>query len=307
MSAINTYQPVDCTKAIVQSLPNEAWHTKGVYAAILRLDLIHPVLSGNKWFKLKYHLQQAMQEQKKGILTFGGAYSNHLVATAIACKLEGISAMGLVRGEPATTLSPTLQEAQAYGMQLQFVPRTAFNDEQLLAAEMSLAHPDYLIVPPGGQSAAGVQGATEILSLTNYQDYTHIACAVGTGTMFTGLIKALLPHQHALGFSSLKIADRHDNSLLSFVKTHVQSSSFSILYDYHFGGYARKNSTLIAFMNDLYQAYGLPTDFVYTGKLMYGVDDLIHNDYFACNSRILIIHSGGLQGNRSLPPGTLNF
>ena len=307
MSAINTYQPVDCTKAVVQSLPNKAWHKKGVHAAILRLDLIHPVLSGNKWFKLKYHLQQAIQEQQKGILTFGGAYSNHLVATAIACKLEGIAAIGIVRGEPTAALSPTLQEAQAYGMLLQFVTRTAFNDEQVLTTEMRLAHPDYLIVPPGGQSEAGVQGATEILALVNYHEYTHIACAVGTGTMFTGLIKGLLPHQHALGFSSLKIADRAGNSLLSFVKAHAQSSSFSILYDYHFGGYARKNSTLIAFMNELYQDHGLPTDFVYTGKLIYGVNDLIHKDYFASDSRILIIHSGGLQGNRSLPPGTLNF
>jgi D-cysteine desulfhydrase len=307
LSVINTYQPVDCTKAIVQSLHDKTWHEKGIQADVLRLDLIHPVLSGNKWFKLKYHLQQAIQEQKTGILTFGGAYSNHLVATAIACKQEGIAAIGIVRGEPATTLSPTLQEAQAYGMQLQFVTRTAFNDEQLLITRMTAAYPGYLVVPQGGQSEAGVRGATEILSLANYEAYTHIACAVGTGTMFTGLIKGLLPHQHALGFSSLKIADRVNNSLLSFVKAYTPSSSFSLLYDYHFGGYARKNSSLIAFMNDLYQAHGLPTDFVYTGKLMYGINDLIHNDYFSRNSCILIIHSGGLQGNRSLPAGTLSF
>ncbi len=307
MSAINTYQSVDYAKAIVQPLPNQSWHNKDVFVDVLRLDLIHPVLSGNKWFKLKYHLQQARQEQKKGILTFGGAYSNHLVATAIACRLEGLAAIGIVRGETATALSYTLQEAQDYGMQLQFVSRAAFADEKAMMAAMEQANPAYLVVPPGGQSEAGIQGATEILSLTNQAAYTHIACAVGTGTMFTGIVKGLLPHQQALGFSSLKIGDREHNSLLSLVKAHTSSNSFTFLYDYHFGGYARKNNTLVAFMNHLFQTQGLPTDFVYTGKLMYGINDLIHNDYFPGNTRMLAIHSGGLQGNRSLAPGILSF
>lgn len=303
---INTYEPVDSTKAIVQALDEETWHEKGVHVDVLRLDLIHPVLSGNKWFKLKYHLQQAIQEQK-GILTFGGAYSNHLVATAIACKQENIPAMGIIRGEPATILSPTLQEAQVYGMQLHFVSRAAFNDELLLMAEMAVAYPDYLVVPSGGQSDAGVRGAREILSLVDYQAYTHIACAVGTGTMLAGLVQRLLPHQQALGFSSLKIADRTNNSLLRFINTHAQPISFSLVYDYHFGGYARKNDALIAFMNRLYETHRLPTDFVYTGKLMFGINDLIYNNYFYPDSHILAIHSGGLQGNRSLPAGALHF
>lgn len=293
--------------AVVQPLPNQAWHDKDVFVDVLRLDLIHPVLSGNKWFKLKYHLQQARQDQKKGILTFGGAYSNHLVATAIACRLEGLAAIGIVRGEPSSPLSHTLREAQDYGMQLQFVSRAAFVDEQAMMAAIEQANPGYLVVPPGGQSEAGIRGAAEILSLTDQAPYTHIACAVGTGTMFTGIVKSLLPHQHALGISSLKIADRANNSLLSLVKAHTPSRSFTFLYDYHFGGYARKNSTLIAFMNDLFPAQGLKTDFVYTGKLMYGINNLIHNDYFTGEARILAIHSGGLQGNRSLLPGTLNF
>jgi D-cysteine desulfhydrase len=307
LTAINPYQPVDCTKAITQALLNETWHKKGIYIDILRLDLIHPVLSGNKWFKLKYYLQQAIAEGRKGILSFGGAYSNHLVATAIACKLQGISSRGIVRGEPAGNASPTLQEAAAHGMELQYVSRTAFANEHSLIAAIKVANPDYLIVPPGGQGEAGIQGATEILSLTNAAAYSHIACAMGTGTMFTGLLKGLLPHQKGLGFSSLKITDRENNSLLSLIKAHVSGSSYSLVYDYHFGGYARKNSTLIAFMNELFMAHQLPTDFVYTGKLLYGINDLIYKDYFPPNSRLLAIHSGGLQGNRSLPPGTLLF
>jgi D-cysteine desulfhydrase len=304
---INTIQPVDLTKAIVQSLPDETWSKNDVSVNVLRLDLIHPVLSGNKWFKLKYHLQQAIQQNRKGLLTFGGAYSNHLVASAIACKLEGLAAIGIVRGEAAEQLSPTLQEAQDYGMQLQFVSRTVFSEDEQLIVAMQTQYPGFLVVPQGGQSEAGIKGAAEILALTGYSAYTHIACAAGTGTMLAGLVKAAGPEQQVLGVSSLKIADRENNSLLSFVKEHTGLSNFSLLYDYHFGGYARKNDTLLRFMNSLYSKHHLPTDFVYTAKLMYGINDLIHNNYFLPGSRLLVIHSGGLQGNRSLAPGILSF
>ncbi|MDF2191767.1 pyridoxal-phosphate dependent enzyme [Paraflavitalea sp. CAU 1676] len=288
-------------------MTHEQWRDKGVRVAVLRLDLIHPVLSGNKWFKLKYHLQQAFQLQKKGILTFGGAYSNHLVATAIACNLEGLAAIGIVRGEEPAVLSHTLHDTKRYGMQIQYVPRSVFQHEQALIDTLQQQYPDYLIVPAGGQSAAGVQGAAEILSLTNAASFTHVACAAGTGTMFSGIINSIAPHQQVLGFSSLKLANHDDNSLLSMIGQHSTSSSWQLIYDYHFGGYARKNDTLLAFMNQLYQATGLPTDFVYTGKLMYGLYDLIQQGYFQPGSEILAIHSGGLQGNRSLPAGTLCF
>jgi D-cysteine desulfhydrase len=304
---INTIQPVDLTKAIVQSLPDETWSKNDVSVNVLRLDRIHPVLSGNKWFKLKYHLQQAIQQNRKGLLTFGGAYSNHLVASAIACNLEGLAAIGIVRGEAAEQLSPTLQEAQYYGMQLQFVSRTVFSEDEQLIAAMQAQYPGFLVVPQGGQSEAGIKGAAEILALTDHSAYTHIACAAGTGTMLAGLVKAAGPEQQVLGVSSLKIADRENNSLLSFVKEHTGLSNFSLLYDYHFGGYARKNDTLLGFMNSLYSRHHLPTDFVYTAKLMYGINDLIHNNYFPPGSRLLVIHSGGLQGNRSLAPGILSF
>lgn len=304
---INTIQPVDLTKAIVQSLPDEAWAKNDVLVNVLRLDRIHPVLSGNKWFKLKYHLQQAIQQNRKGLLTFGGAWSNHLVASSIACKLNDLACIGVVRGEAAAQLSPTLQEARHYGMQLQFVSRTAFSDEEQLIAAMQTEYPDFMLVPQGGQSEAGIQGAAEILALTDHSAYTHIACAAGTGTMLTGLVRASRPEQHVLGISSLKIADRENNSLLSFVKEHTGRTNFSMLYDYHFGGYARSNDILLRFMNTLYNEHQLPTDFVYTAKLMYGINDLIYKNYFPQESRLLAIHSGGLQGNRSLAPGILPF
>lgn len=313
MSATNTYQPVDLSKAIVQIVHDDRWKAKGVEVAVLRLDRIHPVLSGNKWFKLKYHLQQAMAQGKKGILTFGGAWSNHLVATAIACKLSDMAAIGVVRGEAPAVLSNALLDARMYDMQLQFVSRQAYSAEAELIAGMEALYPDYLVVPQGGQSAAGVQGASEITSLVpGFTDYSHIACAAGTGTMLAGIVHALAPGQEALGFSSLKLANREDNSLLTMVAPYAAFNGgagerFTILYDYHFGGYARTNAVLNGFMNDLYKRHHLPTDIVYTGKLMYGINDLIHNNYFKHGARILAIQSGGLQGNRSLPAGTLCF
>jgi len=287
-------------------LPDADWAKNGVLVNVLRLDQIHPVLSGNKWFKLKYHLRQALQQNKSGILTFGGAYSNHLVAASIACKLEGLASIGIVRGEAAATLSPTLLEAQQYGMQLQFVSRTAFAEEAQLMADLQVQYPNWLIVPPGGQSEAGVQGAADILSLTDATAYTHIACAAGTGTMMAGLVRATLPAQSVLGVSSLKIADREYNSLEQFIKA-TGRNNYTLLYDYHFGGYARKNGLLLDFMNSLYRKHRLPTDFVYTAKLMYGINDLINKHFFPTGSRLLVIHSGGLQGNRSLAPGILDF
>lgn len=295
------YQPVDLSKAVIQELPDAAWLSKDITTAVLRLDRIHPVVSGNKWFKLKYHLQQALQQQKKGICTFGGAWSNHLVATAFACRQAGLSSIGMIRGEAPSTLSITLQDAQQYGMQLEFVPRNSFMKQE------AGSHNEHLLVPMGGQSDLGVKGASEILSLAPLEQYTHIVCAVGTGTMMAGLVQASLPTQQVIGISSLKIPAGIDNSLQRFVAEQTGKQNFSIFFDYHFGGYARKTDALTGFMNKIYDQYQLPTDFVYTGKLLYGLTHLISSGYIPPTSRILVIHSGGLQGNRSLPEGTLTF
>jgi 1-aminocyclopropane-1-carboxylate deaminase len=286
-------QPIDLSKAIIHPLPDERLQKQHITVDVLRLDRIHPVVSGNKWFKLKYHLRAALQQHKKGIITFGGAWSNHLVATAFACQQAGLACIGIVRGEELP--SATLHDARRYGMQLQFVPRSFTYEE---------APDDYLVVPMGGQSDWGVAGAAEILQTVDRSLYTHIACAMGTGTMMAGLIKASLPHQQVLGVSSLKLP-AGNNSLHDFVEQ--QGARFRIFYDYHFGGYARKSNELIGFMNELYTQHCLPTDFVYTAKLLFGVYDLAARGYFEAGSRLLVIHSGGLQGNRSLPAGTLTF
>jgi D-cysteine desulfhydrase len=300
-------QPVDITKAVVQPLGSELLHIKNVAIDVLRLDLIHPVISGNKWFKLKYQIQDALQQNKKGILTFGGAWSNHLVATALAAQQAGLQSIGIIRGEQPQTLSATLQEVQAYNMQLQFISRARYSNEAAIIPGLSAQYPDHYIIPQGGQSHLGVLGAADILQLTQIKSYSHICCATGTGTMLAGLVHAALPQQEVIGICSLKMPNDENNSLNSFVKAYAGQKRYTIFYDYHFGGYARKTDELISFMNSIYRQHELPTDFVYTGKLLFGVMQLVQSDYFQPGSRIIVVHSGGLQGNRSLPPGTLTF
>ena len=323
-------QPVDLTKAVVQSINDELLNEKNVPIDVLRLDRIHPVISGNKWFKLKYHIQEALHQNKKGILTFGGAWSNHLVATALACRQASLASIGIIRGEAPATPSATLQEVQEYGMQLEFISREAYSDEAAITPALQEKYPEYFIVPQGAQSHLGVLGAAEILQLAPIESYSHICCATGTGTMLAGLVHAALPHQHVIGICSLKMPDGGNNTLNAFVKPYAEAPAqaplptsprkrggellsryplkkYKIFYDYHFGGYARKTGELISFMNSVYQKHKLPTDFVYTGKLLFGILHLVKNDHFQPGSRILMVHSGGLQGNRSLAGGTLTF
>lgn len=274
---------------------------------MLRLDLLHPVVSGNKWFKLKYHLQQAVNENCKGIITFGGAYSNHLVAAAWAAREAGLPVLGIIRGEQPRELSPALKDMQEYGMQLRFVNRQSFADEAQTIAQLKKEFPQHFIIPQGGQSALGVQGAAEILQQSTMEQYTHIACAAGTGTMMAGIVKASLPQQQVIGISSLKTESADNNSITAFIEQYASKKNYRLFTNYHFGGYARHTPALLQFMNQFYHEHGIPTDFVYTAKLFFAVSELVLHDYFPAGSRLLLIHSGGLQGNRSLPERTLTF
>jgi 1-aminocyclopropane-1-carboxylate deaminase len=278
-----------------------------VSADVLRIDLLHPVVSGNKWFKLKYHLNEALQRRSEGIITFGGAFSNHLVATAWAAREAGLAAIGVIRGEEPKHYSPALQDMIDYGMQLKFVNRAQFADEETLQKKIAQEFPQYFMVPMGGQSKLGVKGAAEILPLADGRKYSHIICAVGTGTMMAGLLQAAAPHQQVIGISALKVSAIENNTIESFIAENNPGKAFRLVYDYHFGGYARHTPALLQFMNRLYEEQGIPTDFVYTAKLLFAVDHLVQNGHFPPGSSLLIIHSGGLQGNRSLAPGTLTF
>lgn len=301
----STYdQSIDLNKLIIQPLPLAG----GIDAHILRLDLIHPIISGNKWFKLKYHLKAALEANSKGLLTFGGAWSNHLVATAAAAALAKLPSIGVVRGERPSTLSAALQDAQNAGMELLFVSRTDYAGEETLHKAMLEKYPGFHLIPQGGQDAKGVQGAAEILQwVSDLASYTHIACAAGTGTMMAGLVEASIPHQEVLGISSLKLHDTINNSLTTFLASQTSGRNYRFIWQYHFGGFARKTTSLTDFMRELYKNTGIPTDIVYTGKMIYGLHEMAARNFFPPESRLLVIHSGGLQGNRSLPEGLLGY
>ena len=274
---------------------------------VLRLDLIHPVISGNKWFKLKEYLKDALLLDKTTIATFGGAYSNHILATAATARSAGMQSIGIIRGEKPPFLSSTLNESLNLGMELFFSSREDYKRKKLPEelSERSDADNIYLI-NEGGYGAKGAEGAKDILRTIDFADYTHIIAAVGTGTTLAGLIAASHKKQKVVGISVLKnnfSLRKEIQGLLPFEK----ADQFVINNDYHFGGYAKYSPELIAFMNDWYKHTGIPSDFVYTGKLFCAVHELIQKGYFSPESRLLVIHSGGLQGNISLPKGTLIF
>jgi 1-aminocyclopropane-1-carboxylate deaminase len=272
---------------------------------VLRLDEIHPVVSGNKWFKLKNYLQDAQERHKKTILTFGGPYSNHIVATAAACQYFNLESIGIIRGERPRNLSHSLQQALSCNMKLYFISRSDYKTKSIPGEALAKVDPkDIYIVKEGGYGKMGMTGAKEILRELNSNDYTHILAAVGTGTMLSGLIAAAHPGQSIIGIPVLQ-----DDSLEHKISALLPGTkqSFQLLYDYHFGGYAKTSPELIRFINHWYQQTGIPTDFVYTGKLFYALNDLLKKDFFQKDSKILVIHSGGLQGNLSLPNGTLIF
>jgi 1-aminocyclopropane-1-carboxylate deaminase len=290
---------VNLQLAVVQKLTLPALAANNITAGVLRIDKIHATVSGNKWFKLKYALREAMSLHKNTIVTFGGAYSNHLVATAYACAQLGLQAIGIVRGEQPAELSPALHDCLGYGMKLHFVSRDEYR-------EKNVEYPHAYIIQEGGCGELGVKGAADILELAPQNEYSHICCAVGTGTMMAGLITGANNGQQVEGFSALKLPA--NNSIEQFIQQATgRKDNYSIHYDYHFGGYARKTPQLINFMNDFYSQTGIPLDFVYTAKLLYGVLDLAGKGFFPNGSRLLIIHSGGLQGNRSLPKNSLAY
>jgi 1-aminocyclopropane-1-carboxylate deaminase len=220
-----------------------------------------------------------------------------------------LPSIGIVRGEQPFALAATLQEAASYGMQFEFISRLQYaekNEPHFLQA-LTDRYPGAYIIPEGGGGLPGIKGSEAILCKTDAASYTHILCALGTGTTWLGLIRAARPEQTVIAVPVLKGIDSihaidHQKWL-----TPEQTKNASLLTGYHFGGYARHPQPLLDFMNRLYDETGIPTDIVYTGKLFYAVRDSLIRHVFPAGSRLLIIHSGGLQGNRSLPPGSLHF
>jgi 1-aminocyclopropane-1-carboxylate deaminase len=241
----------------------------------------------------------AAQEQGYDrILTFGGAFSNHIYATAAAGTLYNIATVGIIRGEVIQPLNATLQAAEDFGMVLSPLERSFYRkkeDAKILDRLNGMFGPCY-IIPEGGTNALAVKGCKEILS-PNQEHATHIATCIGTGGTIAGIAATALKHQSVLGFSALK-GDFMTKSIHKLLELHdIQPRcNLDIITKYHFGGYAKHTNELISFMRDFYRHTGVPLDPIYTGKMVYGLFDLIRNDYFPPKSEIIIIHSGGLQG-----------
>jgi 1-aminocyclopropane-1-carboxylate deaminase len=272
-----------------------------IAADVLRIDKIHPLISGNKWFKLRYYIEEAKKLSKSTLVTYGGAWSNHILATAAACRIHNLNSIGIIRGEKPASLSQTLTQVMNLGMQLIFISREDYKKKKI--PDSITASGECYIINEGGYGINGAMGAAEIPQYCTYNNYTHICCAAGTGTMTAGLLN----HPSSAAIISISVLKNNFELSEKIKMLTTSSKSPDILHDYHFGGYAKYTPELIAFMNDFYRQTNIPSDFVYTGKLFFAINDLVKQNYFAPGSRLLIIHSGGLQGNRSLKKGTLIF
>jgi 1-aminocyclopropane-1-carboxylate deaminase len=300
---------IQLNSIITEEILNQHTISNGLHWHILRLDQIHPIISGNKYFKLKYYLRQAIEQGYGGILSFGGPYSNHIVASAYAAKSLSLSSIGIIRGQRPIRLSHTLANAQTYGMKLDFISRQEYaaKDDDSWMTGLKKKYPGIYVIPEGGYGKPGAKGAGEILQLLNPDRYSHICCACGTGTMLAGLINASEPEKCCIGISVLKGNNALNDQVTQLLIPGSVKKPFKIFHDFHFGGYAKQSKELLNFMNCFYRQYAISTDFIYTAKLMYAIEQLIQRNFFPPNSRILTIHSGGSQGNESLSPGVLVF
>ena len=273
---------------------------KEIQLFIKREDQIHQQISGNKYRKLKYNLREAKGNGYKRLLTFGGAYSNHILATAIAGKISGFKTIGIIRGNELgrdiyATLSqnPTLSKAAQYGMQFVFISREDYRKKMNthFLKKMNSKFGSFFVIPEGGTNELAVKGCQEILTEEDKQ-FDYICCCVGTGGTMAGLIKSSKKHQNILGFSALK-----GNFLKDEIgKYAAHQNNWKLMMDYHFGGYGKYSDALITFINEFRKTTAIPLDPIYTGKMMFGIKDMLKKHLFPRGAKILAVHTGGLQG-----------
>lgn len=270
---------------------------------IKREDLIHPEISGNKWRKLKYNLLEAEKLGKKTLLTFGGAFSNHIYAAAAAGEEYGFKTIGIIRGEKYNPLNSTLQFASNKGMELRYLNRKTYKNrnDKIFHEELLKEYPDAYLVPEGGSNTFAVKGCTEIINDINIE-FDHICCACGTGGTLAGIAAGLNGNKKALGFSVLKGGGFLIEDVKNLIESYTGKSfaNWNINLDYHFGGYAKINYELISFINEFEKINNIKLDPIYTGKLMFGIYDLINRNYFKKEEKIIAIHTGGLQGIKGM-------
>lgn len=262
---------------------------------IKRDDINHPLISGNKLRKLKYNLIEASEKGFSKIVTFGGAFSNHILATAAAGKEFGFQTIGVIRGEELINQiddNPTLREARNLGMKFYFISREIYRnkDSEVFVKTLKEKFGDFYLVPEGGTNELAIKGCEEILEEED-SSFDFVCCAVGTGGTISGIINASKTNQKILGFPALK-----GDFLYNDIRKFVHENNWDLILDYHFGGYGKIKPELITFLNKFYLETNVPLDPLYNGKMMFGIIDLIAKNYFPSGSKILAIHTGGLQG-----------
>lgn len=274
---------------------------------VLRLDLVHPLYGGNKFYKLKLNIEKAKVLGYHTILTFGGAHSNHIFSTSAYCKENGISSVAVIRGrEEEWKDSPTLRSARQNEMQLHFVGNESYRrkgDPQFIN-ELQEIYGHFYLIPEGGNNKEGVRGCSEIMN-EELKVYDFVFCACGTATTFSGLLISAAPHQKVIGISVLKgentLIDSANNWMNLFDKERIRQddslNTSTILNSYHMGGYAAFSQDLLDFKVSFEKKFSIPLDYVYTTKLFYAVNDLLQKMDVLRNKKILVIHSGGQQGN----------
>ena len=286
--------------APLQALHSALIEHAGLELLVKREDLIDSELGGNKWHKLKHNLQAARQLNHHTLLTFGGAYSNHIYATAATGKRFGFNTVGVIRGEAQDILNPTLRFARDCGMHLHYLDRASYRekDSPSVLQQLKDLFGDFYLIPEGGSNALAVQGCREMVQAID-QPFDFICCACGTGATLAGISLGLTAQQQAIGFAVLKGGDflRNDISRMRAQFTDQNTDQWQIDTHYHFGGYAKTNAELVTFMQSFRNEFDIELDAVYTAKMFYGVFDLIKQGYFKPGSRIIVLHSGGLQGN----------
>ena len=265
---------------------------------VKRDDLIHPIISGNKWRKLKYNLKYFNSISKKGIVTMGGAYSSHILALSYICKVNSIKCVLLVRGEQAKPLNDILTKCHSYGATIKYIDRNDYKDSKWIKKFCATNFKDFFFIPEGGSNLQGIKGCQKIVNEIQY-DFDYIFCEVGTGATFSGIVSSLNKSQSCFGIVVLKGATKIGENIsekfeLEFKKP--LSKNWILSHDYHLGGYAKYNRELIMFMREFHQITGLITDPIYSGKMFYGLVDQLKNNNKLKNKKIIALHSGGIAG-----------
>lgn len=287
---------INCLKTSIVELKSQLFEQCGVKVVVKPEYLNHPYISGNKWWKLKYNLKKAVRDGHTTLLTFGGAYSNHIYATAAAAKELGLKSVGIIRGEETLPLNDTLTFAKEKGMQLHYVSREVYRkkNEVTFIKELKDKLGHFYLIPEGGTNALAVEGCVEFARQLNDEvDFDYLCLPVGTGGTMAGMIEGLDSSKRILGFPVLKGAEFLEKEIKRFT---MKEGNWQLNHDYHFGGYAKSTPELEKFKKEFEKEFSLPLDLIYTSKMMFGVFDLAQKGFFKKGATVLIFHTGGLQG-----------